>query len=269
LISPANDGAMFLEKILESKREEVAGQKGLLPLSDLKQRLAEAPAPLDFEGALRSRACALIAEVKRSSPSKGRIREDFDPVAIARLYAENGAAAVSVVTESQYFEGRPSFLAAIRNFVQIPLLRKDFIIDSYQIYEARFLGADAVLLIARILEAPRLREFVGLSAELGLSSLVEIHDEADLEKAIFAGSNVIGINNRDLSTFTTDLGVSLRLAPLVPSGALVISESGIRSRRDMERLMAAGIRGFLVGETLMREKDVAGKMRELLDREEA
>ncbi len=269
MISPASDGAMFLEKILESKREEVAGQKGLLPLSELKQRLGEVPPPLDFKGALRSRDCALIAEVKRSSPSKGRIREDFDPVAIARLYAENGAAAVSVVTESRFFEGRPSFLTQIRKSVQVPLLRKDFMIDSYQIYEGRLLGADAVLLIARILEASRLSEFVGLSSELGLSSLVEIHDEADLEKAVSAGAEIIGINNRDLSTFATDLGVSLRLAPLVPSGALVISESGIRSRRDMERLMAAGIRGFLVGETLMRERDVAGKMRELLARGEA
>ena len=269
MISPASEGAMFLEKILASKKEEVAGQKGLLPLSDLKRRLAEVPAPLDFKGALRFRDCALIAEVKRSSPSKGRIREDFDPVAIARVYAENGAAAVSVVTESRFFEGRPSFLPAIRKSVRVPLLRKDFIIDSYQIYEGRLLGADAVLLVARILEAPRLREFIGLSSELGLSSLVEIHDEADLEKAVSAGANLIGINNRDLSTFATDLGVSLRLAPRVPSGALVISESGIRSRGDIDRLMSAGIRGFLVGETLMRERDVAGKMKELLARGEA
>jgi indole-3-glycerol phosphate synthase len=149
------------------------------------------------------------------------------------------------------------------------LLRKDFVIDSYQIYEGRLLGADAVLLIARILEASRLREFVGLSSELGLSSLVEIHDEADLEKAVSARAEVIGINNRDLSTFATDLGVSLRLAPLVPSGALVISESGIRSRGDIDRLMAAGIRGILVGEALMRERDVAGKMKELLVQGEA
>lgn len=259
---------MFLEKILESKREEVAGQKGLLPLPDLKRRLAEVPAPLDFNEGLRSRACALIAEVKRSSPSKGRIREDFDPVAIARVYGENGAAAISVVTESRFFEGHPSFLAHIRKSVGLPLLRKDFIIDPYQIYEGRLLGADAVLLIARILETPRLREFIGLSSELGLSSLVEIHDEADLEKAVSAGAKVIGINNRDLSTFATHLGVSLRLAPLVPSGSLVVSESGIRSRGDIDRLMAAGIRGILVGETLMRERDVAGKMKELLGRRE-
>ena len=264
MILPATEGSMFLEKILEGKKEEVAAQKGLLPLSDLKRRLAEVPAPLDFRGALRSRECALIAEVKRSSPSKGRIREDFDPVAIARIYAENGAAAVSVVTESRFFEGRPLFLSQIRQSVQIPLLRKDFIIDSYQIYEGRLLGADAVLLIARILEAPRLREFIELSSDLGLSPLVEIHDEADLEKAVSAGAEVIGINNRDLSTFATDLGVSLRLAPLVPPETLVISESGIRSQGDIARLMAVGIQGFLVGETLMRERDVAGKMKELM-----
>jgi indole-3-glycerol phosphate synthase len=269
LNSPASEGMRFLERILEVKREEVAGQKGLIPLSDLKRLLAGVPAPLDFKGALRSRSCALIAEVKRSSPSKGRIREDFDPVAIARLYAENGAAAVSVVTESRFFEGRASFLPAIRKSVAVPLLRKDFIIDPYQIYEARLLGADAVLLIARILEVPLLREFIGLSSDLGLSSLVEIHDEADLAKAVSAGAEVIGINNRDLSTFATDLGVSLRLAPLVPSAALVISESGIRSRGDIDRLRAAGIRGVLVGESLMREKDVARKLKELLGQGEA
>ena len=255
---------MFLQKILESKKREIAGQKIMLPLSILKRRLAGVPASRDFEGALRSRACALIAEVKRSSPSKGRIREDFEPVAIARIYAENGAAAASVITERRFFEGEASFLSDIRKSVQIPLLRKDFIIDSYQIYESRLLGADAVLLIARILEASRLRDFIILSSELGLSSLVEVHDETDLEKAVSAGARLIGINNRDLSTFSTDLKVSLRLAPLAPPEALVISESGIRSGGDIKTLMSAGIRSFLVGEILMRERDVAGKMKELL-----
>ncbi len=255
---------MFLQKILEGKKREIAGQKIMLPLSILKRRLAGVPASLDFEGALRSRACALIAEVKRSSPSKGRIREDFEPVAIARIYAENGAAAASVITERRFFEGEASFLSDIRKSVQIPLLRKDFIIDSYQIYESRLLGADAVLLIARILEAPRLRDFIILSSELGLSCLVEVHDETDLEKAVSAGARIIGINNRDLSTFSTDLKVSLRLAPLAPPGALVVSESGIRSGGDIKTLMSAGIRSFLVGEILMRERDAGGKMKELL-----
>lgn len=255
---------MFLQKILETKREEIQERKVLLPLSELKRRLAESPPPLDFDGAIRSRDRALVAEVKRSSPSRGRIREDFDPVAIARIYAEGGAAAVSVLTESRFFEGRDSFLRDIRQNVNLPLLRKDFIIDPYQIYETRFLGGDALLLITRALDDGRLKEFIRLSSELGLASLVEIHDEADLEKALSSGAGIIGINNRDLSTFATDLEVSLRLAPLVPQGRTVISESGIRSRSDIQRLESAGIHAFLVGETLMREKDIGRKMKELL-----
>ena len=255
---------MFLQKILEAKREEIKERKAVLPLSELKQRLAGCPPPLDFEAAIRSRDRALVAEVKRSSPSRGRIREDFDPVAIARIYEEGGAAAVSVLTESRFFEGRDSFLQDIRKNVGLPLLRKDFIIDPYQICETRFLGGDALLLIARVLEAGRLEEFIRLSSELGLAALVEIHDEADLEKALPSGARIIGINNRDLFTFATDLGVSLRLAPLVPRGMTVISESGIQSRKDIERLESAGIYGFLVGETLMREKDIGRKMKELL-----
>ena len=255
---------MFLQKILETKREEIQGRKVLLPLSELKRRLAESPPPLDFDGAIRSRDRALVAEVKRSSPSRGRIREDFDPVAIARIYAEGGAAAVSVLTESRFFEGRDSFLRDIRQNIGLPLLRKDFIIDPYQIYETRFLGGDALLLITRALDDGRLKEFIRLSSELGLASLVEIHDEADLEKALSSGAGIIGINNRDLSTFATDLEVSLRLAPLVPQGRTVISESGIRSRSDIQRLESAGIHAFLVGETLMREKDIGRKMKELL-----
>jgi len=255
---------MFLEKILESKREEIERRKIALPISELKRRMAGSPLPLDFDRAIRSPARALIAEVKRSSPSRGRIREDFDPVAIARIYARHGAAAISVLTESRFFEGRDSFLQDIRQNVGLPLLRKDFIIDPYQIYETRFLGGDALLLITRALDAGRLREFIRLSSELGLASLVEIHDEADLEKALSSGAGIIGINNRDLSTFATDLEVSLRLAPLVPPGKTVISESGIRSRKDMERLESAGIHIFLVGEILMREKDIGRKMKELL-----
>ncbi|NWF53482.1 MAG: indole-3-glycerol phosphate synthase TrpC [Syntrophaceae bacterium] len=254
---------MFLEKILEHKKKEVAERKALLPLPEIKRRVEEIPAPLDFEGAVRSRCGALIAEVKRSSPSRGRIREDFDPAAIARLYAENGAAAISVLTDQRFFEGRDSFLPQVRKSVPIPLLRKDFIIDPYQIYETRLLGGDAILLIARALGNAPLGEFIRLSLELGLSSLVEIHDEADLEKAVSAGGRTIGINNRDLSTFSTDLETSLRLAPLLPVGVTVVSESGIRSRRDVERLRAAGVHGFLVGEALMAAADIAGKTREL------
>ncbi len=258
---------MFLQKILEHKKQEMSERKARLPLSELKRRLEEEPAPLNFERAIRSSHEALIAEVKRSSPSKGRIREDFDPVAIARVYEENGAAAISVLTEQRFFEGRDSFLRQVRKSVSLPLLRKDFIIDSYQIYETRFLGADAILFIARALDNGLLGEFLRLSSELGLSSLVEIHDEGDLEKAVSTGARMIGINNRDLSTFSTDLGTSIRLAPLLPKEVAVISESGIRSRRDIERLRAAGVHGFLVGETLMAAGDIAQKIRELLGKE--
>jgi indole-3-glycerol phosphate synthase len=255
---------MFLQKILEHKKKEMAERKALLPLSELKRRLGETPAPLNFEGAIRSRQEALIAELKRSSPSRGRIREDFEPAAIARVYAESGAAAISVLTEQRFFEGHDSFLRQVRKSVSIPLLRKDFIIDPYQIYETRFLGGDAILFIARALDTGPLGEFLRLSSELGLSSLVEIHDEDDLEKAVSAGARMIGINNRDLSTFSTDLETSIRLAPLLPKGVTVISESGIRSRRDIERLRAAGVHGFLVGEALMTAGDIAGKIKELL-----
>jgi indole-3-glycerol phosphate synthase len=258
---------MFLQKILEHKKQEMAERKALLSLSELKRRLEQTPVPLDFEGAIRSRQETLIAEVKRSSPSRGRIREDFDPVAIARVYAESGAAAVSVLTDQRFFEGHDSFLRRVRNSVSIPLLRKDFIIDPYQIYETRVLGGDAILLISRALDRGPLGEFIRLSFELGLSSLVEIHDEGDLEKAVSAGAGMIGINNRDLSTFATDLETSIRLAPLLPKGMTVISESGIRSRGDIERLRAAGVHGFLVGETLMAARDIAGKIRELLGTE--
>jgi len=258
---------MFLQKILEHKKQEMSERKALLPLSELKRRLEEEPAPLGFERAIRSRHEALIAEVKRSSPSRGRIREDFEPVAIARLYAQSGAAAISVLTDQRFFEGHDSFLRQVRKSVSLPLLRKDFIIDPYQIYETRFLGADAILFIARALDNDVLREFLRLSSELGLSSLVEIHGENDLEKAVSAGARMIGINNRDLSTFSTDLETSIRLAPLLPKEVTVISESGIRSRRDIESLRAAGVHGFLVGEALMTAGDIAGKIKELLGEE--
>jgi indole-3-glycerol phosphate synthase len=258
---------MILQKIVENKREEVAKQKEILPLGELRQMLADQPPTLDFGGAIRSRSCAVIAEVKRSSPSKGRIREDFDPVEIARIYEENGAAAISILTERRFFEGHAAYVPQIRRSVKLPLLRKDFIIDSYQISETRVLGADALLLIARILEQGQLREFLGLASELGLAALVEVHDETDLEKAVSSGSTIVGINNRDLGTFRTDLETSIRLARRVPKGVSVVSESGISSRGDIERLMDAGIHGFLVGESLMREKDIGTKLRELLGRD--
>jgi indole-3-glycerol phosphate synthase len=258
---------MILQNIIESKREEVARQKEILPLTELRQMLADRPPTRDFEGAIRHRDCAVIAEVKRSSPSKGRIREDFNPVEIAGIYEDNGASAISILTERKFFEGKAAYIPQIGRSVKLPLLRKDFIIDAYQINETRVLGADALLLIARILEEGQLRDFLGLSSELGLAALVEVHDAADMEKAVSSGARIVGINNRDLATFRTDLEVSIRLARMVPKGVTVVSESGIDSRGDIEKLMEAGIHAVLVGESLMREKDVGKKLRELLGKE--
>jgi len=255
---------VILTRIVENKKEEVARQRRILPPEELRRMLADRPPTRDFAGALQGSGCAVIAEVKRSSPSKGLIREDFDPVGIAGLYAKNGASAVSVLTERKFFEGSPAYVPQIRKAVNLPLLRKDFIIDAYQVSETRVLGADALLLIAGILEKEVLQDFIGLSSELGLGALVEVHDEADLEKAIASGARLVGINNRDLKTFRTDLEVSIRLARRIPKGITVVSESGIDSRGDVERLMEAGIHAFLVGESLMREQDIGKKLRELL-----
>jgi indole-3-glycerol phosphate synthase len=258
---------MILQRIVENKRQELARRKEILPIGELRQMLSDCPPTRDFQGALRHRDCAVIAEIKRSSPSKGRIREDFDPVEIAGIYEENGAAAISVLTERRFFEGHAAYVPQIRKAVGLPLLRKDFIIDAYQINETRVLGADALLLIARLLEAGELRDFIGLASELGLAALVEVHDEADVEKAVSSGSQIVGINNRDLATFRTDLDVSIRLARRIPKGITVVSESGINSRSNVERLTNAGIHSVLVGESLMREQDIGKKLRELLGRD--
>jgi indole-3-glycerol phosphate synthase len=255
---------MILQKIVENKRGELARQKEILPLAELRQMLADRPPTRDFEGSIRDRGCAVIAEVKRSSPSKGRIREDFDPVGIAGIYEANGASAISILTERKFFEGSTAYVPQIGKAVGLPLLRKDFIIDPYQVCETRVLGADALLLIARLLEAGELQDFIGLASELGLAALVEVHDEADVEKAVSSGARIVGINNRDLATFRTDLDVSTRLARRIPKGVTVVSESGINSRGDIEKLMAAGIHAVLVGESLVREKDIGKKLRELL-----
>jgi indole-3-glycerol phosphate synthase len=258
---------MILQKIVENKREEIERQKEILPLGELRQMLADRPPSRDFVGAIRHRDCAVIAEVKRSSPSKGLIREDFNPIEIAGIYADNGASAISILTERKFFGGNAAYVPQISRVVGLPLLRKDFIIDPYQINETRVLGADALLLIARLLEAGELRDFIGFASELGLAALVEVHDEADVEKAISSGARLVGINNRDLATFRTDLEVSIQLARMVPKGVTVVSESGIDSRGEIEKLMEAGIHAFLVGESLMREKDVGKKLRELLGAE--
>jgi indole-3-glycerol phosphate synthase len=254
---------VILDQIVEAKRREVALAKARTSREALERALVHAPPVRDFRESLERRDCAVIAEVKRASPSRGRLREDFRPREIAAAYEAGGAAAVSVLTDEAFFEGSGAHLAEVREAVGIPVLRKDFVVDPYQVVEARLLGADAVLLIARILEEGRLREGIALAASLGMAALVEVHDGGELDRALRAGAALVGINNRDLATFRTDLAVTLELAPRVPAGVTVVSESGIRSRGDVERLLGAGVRAFLVGEALMEAPDPAEKLREL------
>lgn len=254
---------MVLEGIVNAKRREVSSRKRIAPLSRLSGTMKDLPPPRDFMRTINRLPCSIIAEVKKRSPSKGRIRGDFDPLKIAALYQENGAAAVSVLTDEEFFGGNRTYLSGIREVVDIPLLRKDFIIDPYQIYETRALGGDALLLIASLLEG-QLKEYIRLAQKVGLAVLVEIHTREELEKALAADAEIIGINNRDLKTFSTDLRTTLKLAPSIPEDRIVVSESGINTREDIETLMQAGVHSFLVGEALMRAEDIGRKLRELL-----
>ena len=254
----------ILDRIVEKKREEVEALKQSRPLAEIKQAIQDRPPTLDFQGAIAGKDCAIIAEVKRSSPSKGRMIEDFRPLALASLYERSGAAAISVLTEKHFFEGDGRYLSEIRQAVQVPLLRKDFIIDPYQIYEARVLGADALLLIAGLLDLGQLREYIDLASGLGLAALVEVHDRLELDKAVSSGAEILGINNRNLKSFTIDLKTTIELSPLVPKSRVVVSESGIHSRRDIAALMHAGVHAFLIGEILVRSGNIAEKIRELM-----
>lgn len=258
---------MILDKILRYKEQEVRFARQALPLSALRERLSGLPAPRGFASALRRQAAvgtAIIAEVKKGSPSKGLIRADFDPVDIARRYQAGGAACLSVLTDRQFFMGDLSYLDRIAGAVTLPLLRKDFIIDPYQVVEARVHGADAVLLIAAALDQEPLEELYALAVDLGLDVLLEVHDAEELARALQLPVGLIGINNRDLQTFHTDLTVTERLLPLIPSDRLVVAESGIRTRADIVRLQKAGTRAFLVGESLMREEHFENRLQELL-----
>ncbi|HOK07248.1 MAG TPA: indole-3-glycerol phosphate synthase TrpC [Syntrophales bacterium] len=253
----------FLARIVALKREEVAAAKKGSPLGEAAGK-ARPALKRDLAAALRGRGVAVIAEIKAASPSRGRLTEDLDPAALARLYEAHGAAAVSVVTEGAYFGGSAALLAAARGATGLPVLRKDFVVDACQIRETAAMGADALLLIASILGRGQLAQYTALCREEGLTPLVEVHDEKDLEKALDAEAEVIGINNRDLVTFETDLAVTLRLAPLVPPGKVVVSESGIGGRRDIERLLEAGVSAFLVGEAILRAPDRGAKLKELI-----
>lgn len=259
---------MILDDIIESKKKSLEVAREEYPLDGLMDRLKTFPPARDFERAIAYREggkdrIRIIAEVKRASPSKGMIREYFVPAEIARGYFESGAAAISVITEEQFFKGKLEYLSGLRWNMRIPLLRKDFIFDEYQVYESRVAGADALLLIVAVLGKERLRELLKLTYQLGMSALVEVHDEAELEAALEAGSRIIGINNRDLKTFKTDLETTIRLAPYVPKDRVLVSESGINTHEDILKLREWGVEAFLIGEALMREENFRKKLKEL------
>jgi indole-3-glycerol phosphate synthase len=258
----------ILDRIVAYKRQEIAVARERVPDAELEKRLAAAPSPHDFRAALEgSHGMAIIAEVKKTSPSAGLLRADFDPVAIARTYEQHGAACISVLTDEPSFQGHLDYLRAIRAAVSCPLLRKDFILDRYQLLEARLAGADAVLLIAEILDESALPRLLRQAAELGLQALVELYDRGNLPRVLDSGARLVGINNRDLRTFQTRLEHTLDLIAALPADVCLVSESGIRGRADIERLQAAGVRAVLIGETLMRAADIGGKLRELRSEE--
>ena len=254
----------MLSEIIAKKRKEVEQKKKSLPLSTLKERIARREASLDFAHALSGVSIRLIAEVKQASPSRGLLCPNFNPIALAKTYAQGGAAAISVLTEANYFQGSIEHLAAIREAVRLPLLRKDFIFDPYQIYESAAYGADALLLIVAILSQEQLEELLSLSQSLGLSCLVEVHNESEVERALLSGAKIIGINNRDLNTLTVDISTTRRLRPLIPLERIVVSESGISSRGDIQKLKEWGVNAALVGEALVTAGDIPTKMKELI-----
>lgn len=256
-----------LDKICADKRDWVRRRKAKLPLAELEEQAAAAAAPRGFRAALEAKAAsganALICEIKKASPSKGLIRADFDPPSLARAYHAGGAACLSVLTDETYFQGSDAFLAQARAACDLPVLRKDFLIDPWQVHESRLLGADCVLLIVAALSVDRLQELDGLARASGLDVLVEVHEEAELERALSTGAELIGVNNRDLHRFTTDLSTSERLRPLIPAERTMVTESGIHETADVERLQGCGIDAFLVGEALMRAADPGAELRRL------
>lgn len=254
-----------LDQIIATKRREIEVAKTARPASQLEVRLADAPPVRDFFAPLAAAGpIRLIAEIKKASPSAGVIRADFDPVAIARIYESHGATCLSVLTDETYFQGHLDFLRHVREAVSLPVLRKDFILDRYQLLEARVAGADAVLLIAECLDDCHLRALHNETVELGMTPLVELYEPANLKRVLEAGASLIGVNNRDLRTFHTDLEHTLRLRREIPDECVLVGESGIRTRADVERLQAAGVDAILVGETLMARPDIGAAVDELL-----
>jgi indole-3-glycerol phosphate synthase len=255
----------ILERIVADKRDEVAARRRIASRAELERRCQDLPATRDFEAALRPAGApvALIAEVKKASPSRGVLAADLDPLALAETYGRHGVHAISVLTDEKYFKGHLDLLAAIRARVSVPLLRKDFTIDEWQLWESRVAGADAVLLIVSILDGSQLGDLLAAAKGLGLAALVECHTAAEVDRALSAAARILGINNRDLATFETRIETTLELLPLIPPGPIVVSESGFFSGAQVERVVAAGAGAVLVGEGLVRADDVAAKIREL------
>ena len=257
----------ILERILAVKREEIAVASRAKPLGSIRREAEATPRPMDFAGALRAKIAsglpAVIAEIKKASPSKGLLRERFDPAEIAASYARHGAACLSVLTDVQFFQGRPEHLAQARVAADLPTLRKDFVVDPYQVYEARALGADCILLIAAALDAARMSELEAVGASLGLAVLVEVHDGAELELALGLRTPLVGVNNRDLRTFRTSLETTLGLLDRIPGDRLVITESGILTRDDVALMRGHGVGAFLVGEAFMRAGDPGAQLEAL------
>lgn len=260
---------MILDEILAAKRNEVAERRVMIPLTTLEKRVTGVPRPRDFMAAVhrdQHQGIRLIAEFKRASPSKGVIRADLAPADVAKMYAAAGAAAISVLTDEKFFSGSLADLEAARKAMELPVLRKDFIIDRYQLIEARCAGADAVLLIAAALDKKALAALHAEAVALGMAVLVEVHNEEELKCALSAKPQIIGVNNRNLQTFEVDLETTLRLRPLVPGNVIMVSESGIRDRQDVLRLMSARVDAVLVGESLMRQPDPGAAAAALLQR---
>ncbi|MCB1885470.1 MAG: indole-3-glycerol phosphate synthase TrpC [Geminicoccaceae bacterium] len=256
-----------LARICADKRRHVAARKERVPPAEIERRAGAAAAPLGFRRALeRADGFALIAEIKKASPSRGLIRADFDPPALALAYKAGGAACLSVLTDAPYFQGDDAYVAAAKTAANLPVLRKDFMLDPYQVVEARALGADGILVIMAALDDGTARGLVEAAHGLGMDVLVEVHDEAEMERALPIGADLIGVNNRDLKTLEIDLATTERLAPMVPEGVLLVAESGLHGRADLARMAAAGAGAFLVGESLMRQDDVAMATRRLLGR---
>lgn len=254
-----------LDSIVAQKREEIAAARRRRSEADLERAAADAPPVRDFVAALRAApGIGLIAEIKKASPSAGLIRDDFDPIEIARIYEGHGASCLSVLTDEQFFQGHLDYLTAVRRAVGCPVLRKDFVLDPYQVLEARAAGADAVLLIAECLDDATLRDLYGRIVSLGMTALVELYEPANLERVLALNPPLVGVNNRNLKTFVTDLKHTLHLATKMPPGVLLVSESGIRTREDVLRLKAAGCGAILVGETLMRSPDIGRMVDEIL-----